>query len=186
MSVRRRAGSWALSGAISLITLLPCACTPNIQVHTAENPGATFEQYRTFAFGPAEGPPNGYQPSPRSAELRRRAESLVAAGLRQRGYVPATADKPDITIMIGAGQREVAVHETSAIAEEWQPDDETEDFVEGALVVDAFDGKTRGRVWHGAGRSEIDPDNIDDALLKRTVDKLLATFPAQRTQQAAP
>jgi len=35
----------------------------------------------------------------------------------------------------------------------------------------------RSKVWHGAARAEIDPDHIDDALLRRSVAKLLASFP---------
>jgi hypothetical protein len=80
--------------------------------------------------------------------------------------------------MFGSGRREVAIHEgTPALAGEWVPDDEDADFVEGSLVIDAFDGETGWKVWHGAARAEIDPDHIDHVLLQRSVATLLASFP---------
>jgi hypothetical protein len=57
------------------------------------------------------------------------------------------------------------------------PDDEDADFVEGSLVIDAFDGTYDNRVWHGAMRANIEPDRIDDAKLQRLVQDLLSLFP---------
>ena len=155
-------------------------CTQeSLNVHTATNPGANFEQYRTFSFGPAEGPPKGYQTSPQSAEVQRRIVPLIAADLTERGYTQAPAGaKADFFIMCGSGRRASAVHETSDITNAWLPDDEEADFVEGSLVIDAFDTSTGGRVWHGASQSQIDPGHIDDDLLQRSVAKLLQSFPS--------
>lgn len=149
-------------------------------IHVFANPAASFEQYRTFSFGPPEGPPSGYQTSARSAEVQRRLRPLIAAALRERGYVPALGSaKGDIVIMFGSGRRDASIHEASSMGAEWQPDDENADFVNGTLVIDAFDGAKGDRVWHGANRARIDPDSIDDRLLQRSVGELISSFPAE-------
>lgn len=148
-------------------------------LHTASNPASSFDGYRTFSFGTSEGPPAGYQTSPRSAEVHRRLQPLIVSALTQRGYVPVP-EKGDIFIMFGSGRRDVSIHESSSVTGEWLPDDENEDFVEGSLVIDAFDAATNNKVWHGASRANIDPDRIDDQRLKRSVQELLSSFPAAK------
>jgi hypothetical protein len=158
------------------------ACAESVSIHTAVNPSASFDHYQTFSFGPAEGPPRGFTMSPRSAEVQRRLQPLIMAALVQRGYAPASG-KPDFFILFGSGRRTVAIHETSGIGGDWLPDDENGDFVEGSLVIDAFDGARGGRIWHGASRAQIDPDHVDDALLQRSVSALLASFPSAKSSQ---
>jgi hypothetical protein len=146
-------------------------------IHTAINPAATFDRYRTFSFGPAEGPPAGYQMSPRSAEVRRRLQPLITAALVQKGYA-AVPDKGDLLVMFGSGLRDTSAPSVSSVSAGWLPDDENADFVEGSLVIDAFDGPSANRVWHGASRASINPDKIDDQRLQSSVQELLAAFPA--------
>jgi hypothetical protein len=153
------------------------------QVHTATNPAASFDGYRTFRFGSPEGAPAGYQMTARSAEVQRRLQPLIAAALTQRGYVEATG-RADFFLKFGSGLRDVSIHESSGIAGEWLPDDENADFVEGSLVIDAFDGTSKAKVWHGASRAKIDPDRIDLPQLTRSVQDLLTAFPAVKA--AAP
>jgi hypothetical protein len=171
-----RAASQGLILAAIAVAVAISSCAEGVVVHTAANPGASFEQYRSFSFGPAEGPPGGYHMSARSQEVQRRLQPVIASTLQQRGYAPASG-KGDFFIMYGSGRREVARHEESAVADEWLPDDESADFVEGSVVIDAFDGATGRRIWHGASQAQIDPDHVDDGLLGRTVGALLGSFP---------
>jgi hypothetical protein len=147
-----------------------------LNTHTATNPAASFEHYRTFYFGASEGPPTGYEWSPRSADVQRRLRGMIAAALTARGYT-AVPEKGDILIMFGSGRREVSQHDTSGVGTGWLPDDESQDFVEGALVVDAFDGTVGNKIWHGATQAKIDPDRIDTEQLQRSVERLVAAFP---------
>jgi hypothetical protein len=144
--------------------------------HTATNPAGAFEAYKTFYFGASEGPPAGYEWSPRTTEVQRRARTLISLALTERGYreVPA---KGDILIMFGSGRREVSVHGVSGLGTGWLPDDEDRDFVEGALVIDAFDGAVGNKIWHGAAQASIDPDRTDEQQLRRAVETLVASFP---------
>jgi hypothetical protein len=157
--------------------IAPGASAAGISIHTAANPAASFDRYRTFSFGPSEGPPTGYQMSPRSAEVQRRLQPLIAAALVQKAYVLAP-EKGYLLIMFGSGLRDVSTHSVSSVGTGWLPDDENADFVEGSLVIDAFDGSSGTRVWHGASRANITPERIDDARLQRSTQELLAPFPA--------
>jgi hypothetical protein len=151
---------------------------PSDSVHTAVNPAASFSRYRSFSFGPSEGPPAGYQTTARTAEVQRRLRPLIAAALTQKGYSEASA-MGDLMIMFGSGRREVVTHDVSSVSAGWLPDDENADFIEGSLVIDAFDGATLQRVWHGASRvADIKPDQIDDQRLQRSVSQLISAFPA--------
>lgn len=180
----------SLALAVALPGAAAAGCSQQLSIHTAANPHASFATYRTFSFGPTEGPPGGYQVSPRSAEVQRRLQPLVAAALTEKGYSLASG-KADFYIKYGSGRRTVPVkvgndeprykefvnYDESAVSPGWSADDETADFVEGSLVIDGFDGATGGKVWHGASQAKIDPDHLDDGLLKRSVEALLASFP---------
>jgi hypothetical protein len=60
-----------------------------------------------------------------------------------------------------------------------QLDTEERDLVEGAFVIDAFDGKSRELLWHGAARAEITPGHVDYDRLRRAVESVLASFPTR-------
>jgi len=172
--------------AMAVTPVIASGCARNVSVRTATNPAASFEHYRTFSFGSAEGPPRGYQLSSRSPEVQRLLEPLITTGLTQRGYAPASGNG-DLFIEYGFGRRAVVVHEASETpTASWLPDDENATFVEGSLVIDAFDASTGVRVWHGASREQIDSSHIDNDLLKRSVAELLAAFPTLQVSSDRP
>jgi hypothetical protein len=52
------------------------------------------------------------------------------------------------------------------------------DFVDGCLVIDAFD-VTRGvKVWHAASSAQIDTEHTDVDRLRRFLENVLSSFPA--------
>ena len=163
---------WVASGAAGMI-----ACVQPVGVHTASLKTAPFGSYRTFSLADPEGPPEGYKMSPRSAQVQRRLRPLIEAELQAKGYSLATG-KGDFVVAYGSGRREVSIRHPQRAP--WSDEDENEDFVEGSVVIDVFDGSNDGQVWHGATRAQIDPDKIDQAQLERTVRLLLATYPAAR------
>lgn len=104
--------------------------------------------------------------------------------LRAKGYVPAASvADADLVWMYVAGRRErvkpVAQPRRDPTGDSYLVNDPDEEFEEGAVVIDALD-KNGVRVWHGFGRTEIDPYNVDDALLRKTVTQIMARFPSSQ------
>lgn len=170
-----------MSLAALLLNASGCA---TIESHGEFLHTAPFAQFHTFSFATPEGPPAGYRTTARSAIVLTQMKGLVAEALEKKGYVPAPqGQQGDMILACGAGRREGEQLErmplprqvTAISGEEY----EDEDFVEGGLVIDAFD-RNGGQVWHGAGRTEIDPQNPNVEQLRRTVDAALARFPAHR------
>jgi hypothetical protein len=161
----------------------PVSPARSANVHTMANPAVSFDRFKTFSIGLSEGPPAGYQATARTAEVYRRLRPLIASALAARGYTQVDA-RGDLLVMYGSGVREVAIHETSSVGAGWLPDDENADFVEGSLVIDAFDGASYARVWHGASRAEIKPEQIDDQRLQRSVQELIGAFPQAKAAAA--
>lgn len=172
----------ALPGALlSLAACVACvACADGVEVRTVVSPSAAFGKYRTFSIGVPESAPRGYSPSPWPTVTRSFLGAMIQTGLGARGYAPV-ADHGDLVVRFGSGRKVVAVHETTP-PEGDQSELESPHFdypeVDGALMLDAFDGTTGARVWHGASRAVIDPDRLNRRVLQRAVSAMLASFPA--------
>jgi hypothetical protein len=150
----------------STTTLAPRASASGIG-----SPQADFTKYKTFSFGPANPPATGYAVTERSLEVQRKLAQLVQASLQERGY-QESADKADLVIKVSTGsgtlpgdkvQRGNAAAEASA----------------GFIGVDAYESASGAGVWHGSAFAEIDPERIDERLLSRGVQDMLAAFPAR-------
>ena len=178
--VRRPSAAAAVLFLSIAWSALPTAGCDQVTVHTATNPGTSFEHYRTFSYGPPEDPARGYVISAWSAAVRGRVQPLITAALDQKGYASASGTG-DLVIRFGSGRRVVHVEEA-----EPQEGDQSllgmpapeYDVVARSLVIDAFDATNGVRVWHGSSRAEIDPHRINEALLQTSVRELLASFPA--------
>jgi hypothetical protein len=176
---RRSAATTALFVSIAG-SALPTAGCDQVTVHTATNPGTSFEHYRTFSYGSPEDPARGYVISAWSAQVRERVQPLITAALGQKGYASASGTG-DLVIRFGSGRRVVHVEEAEppegdqSLPEMPNPE---YDVVERSLVIDAFDATNGARVWHGSSRAEIDPNRINEALLQTSVREMLASFPA--------
>jgi hypothetical protein len=169
--------------ALSSSALVLGACSSSIRTVRVETTGASEAppggiNARTYAIGAVQQAPARYETPPRSQEAAQRMRPLIEEGLRARGYLPAASiADADIVIMYAAGSRvrEKPPEQTLRRTDMWSEDDER--FVEGAITIDALDGKTGKRVWHGVGRTEIDPDKTDEVLLRKGVNKVLEKFP---------
>lgn len=163
-----------------MIDLAPPLTTTSatLHLHTSANPAASFEHFRTFSFGPQEAALTGYGSSPETRDLLR---TLIADAMVRRGY-SRVLDGGDLLIKFAYGEREFAsaalptAHATTAVGPEWLPDDESADFVEDALVIDAFN-RAGARVWHGATKGEIDPDRAEEEQLQSVIRSLITSFP---------
>jgi hypothetical protein len=154
-------------------------CAHAINVHSAASPTARFDAYRTFAFRIMENAPRSYRASALSAEVCQRVQVQASEALEAKGYQETTEPKPDLILWVGAGRREREMQHDETHNAPWINEREEEDFVEGAFVIDAFDGVTHEQVWHGSARTEVDPGRIDSELLRQAVQSVMARFPAR-------
>jgi hypothetical protein len=167
---------------LGLLVLPIAACegtTREVQVQsTATAPAA--RSARTYAIAAVEQAPPRYRTSPRSLEATQHIRPLLEEVLRAKGYVPAASiAEADLVWMFASGRRErekAISRPQHGGGESIDTEDPDEEYVEGALVIDALD-KNGARVWHGFGRAEVDPDRVDDALLRKAVTQVMARFP---------
>ena len=153
------------------------ACSTAINVHTTAAPSARFDRYRTFVFETAREVPPDFEPSPRSAYVRHRVEEMSAAILIGKGYTPAANAAADLRIRVAAGRRPREIRRPVRAHPDWLAEDEEDDFVEGAFVIDAIDNGTGEMIWHGLARVEVEPGKVDEERLRRAVNSVLASFP---------
>jgi hypothetical protein len=161
---------------VSLVCAL-MACSTAINVHTAVAPSARFDRYRTFVFETAREVPPAFEPSPRSSYVRHRVEEMSAAILIGKGYTLAANAPADLRIRVAAGRRTREIRRQVRAHPDWLLEDEEDDFVEGAFVIDAIDNGTGEMVWHGSARVEVEPGKVDEERLRRAVNTFLASFP---------
>ena len=187
-SMQSRPLLFAINLAVSAVAFCAGGCSPAIDVHTATSPNTTFERYHTFAFDPAGVESGNSGNSARSAEVRSHIVEDVQADLQSRGYAPATGPKADFVVRIETGRRPLATGEPAQplppVEQTEIPyfgflDDERQDLVEGAFVVDAFDGETHRLLWHASAREVIDPTRANYDRLHSAVEKVMASFPAR-------
>lgn len=172
---------------ISLIGALACsacvaACSTSLPpptVHTAAAPDAPFGRYHTFSFAAPRGAPAGYTPTARSVEVQRKMRPIIAASLRDKGYVEV-GEGADFVVTHGAGRRDATgTRQLSRRAVTLMGETEQErSFLEGSLVVDVYDRLTGDEVWHGAATAEIAESGIDEQRLTDAVRRVMAAFPA--------
>lgn len=163
--------------ALTLVYLVTaCSSTPpEPRVASATGFGArspALDKYRTFMFGPANPPTEGYATTERSLEVQRRIMPLVEASLAQRGYTPGQQDA-DLVIKISTGSGTLP-------GDSVQRGNSSAQTAAGFIGIDAYDRLTGATVWHGTAFAEINPELIDNALLARGVERMLLDFPSRK------
>jgi len=170
-----------MKATVLLFVLGSVACehsagAPAPAVQTVGVASTPFAQYRTFAFGLAEGPPAPYAISERGFEVERRAQPLIAAELTSKGYAVSDDGKGDFLVRFSVGYAKTVVPQPGSTEASAGP---TEYQNVGELAIDAFDGSSRTQVWHGSAEAQIDPKKINERLLQTAVRQLLVKFPSR-------
>lgn len=148
------------------------ATAPRASASGVGSPAADFNKYQTFTFAPANPPAAGYETTPRSLEVQQKLASLVEASLHERGYQQST-DNADLVIKISTGSGILP-------GDKVQRGNASADAPAGFIGIDAYDRATGASIWHGSAFAEIDPQHIDESLLQRGVNEMLASFPARQ------
>ena len=115
-------------------------------------------------------PKSGFEVTPRSLEVQRRLRPLVLAALEERGYSEDDS-KADFIVKLATGTGTVQ----APGAERALPST----VARGFIGIDIYDAQAGSQVWQGSAFAEIDPEKIDDSLLKMGVSHMLASFPAR-------
>ena len=145
--------------------------------------------------------------------MRAHVAQAAASILRRRGYVLASSDQADLVLRVEAGRREHTITTTLGVMPlgegvagqplpsgegsvpgpaniepnyHGQLDEEKVDLVEGAFVIDVFDGRTGDIVWHGSMRRRVDSGPVDYEGLDRAVESVMASFPASSNRGSGP
>jgi Domain of unknown function (DUF4136) len=164
---------------LALVTML-LGCS-SVDFHTAISPTATFDRYRTFAFDTHPAVVSMYATSARSEDVAGRIRLAVTSLLQAKGYALAKEGSSDVVVRVAVGEREreTVVRGLQPSRLGWLDENETVDFSEGAFVIDVFDVTTGDLVYHGAARTEIDPEHVDEQRLRGAVGDVMAPFPAR-------
>ncbi len=160
--------------ALLVVTTACSAATPTPSRATASgigSPKADFTKYQTFTFGPANPPASGYAITERSLEVQRKLALLVQASLQERGYQQSSKNA-DLVIKVSTGSGILA-------GEKDQRGNTSDQAPAGFIGIDAYESTSGASIWHGSAFAEIDPEHIDERLLHRGVEDMLASFPAR-------
>jgi hypothetical protein len=122
-----------------------------------------------------------FTPSPQSSLVRQHVEQMTGTVLVAKGYAPVSVagTPPDMAIRVSAGRREREIRRPVRVRPDWLVEDESEDFVEGSFVIDAFDAATDQLLWHGSARLEVEPATVNEERLRRAANAVLTSFPSR-------
>ena len=133
------------------------------KVTTDSNPQLQFNEYKTYSWTAGTSSPNPLD--------ERRIHDMVDAQLAAKSLTPVESD-PDVYVAT-----HVITHEQKKLIAEgfgpWGPSGGTvtlETYVQGTLVVDLYDARTKKMIWRGLGtgttsdKPSKNTDKIDKAL----------------------
>ena len=171
---------WMKLAFFGAVTSCSTAAMPSKTAATSfAAPRSSLAGYHAFSFGLADQPKTGYEVTPRSLEVQRRLRPVVLEAFRGRGYVEDQT-RPDFIVKLAAGTGELpkpGLEHTAPTSH-----------ARGFIGIDVYDASTGTQVWKGSAYAEIDPEQIDDSLLKMGVTHMLSDFPSRdlATLAAAP
>lgn len=159
-----------------LCALLLVGCAGQIQTNTTYDDSADFAAYRTFAQAPA---PTYASDMPGYSEITgRNIQDQIANNLQQKGLQAASWDDADLQVSFTLGGQ--ARQDT----EYWggwgwygAGEVETENYVQGSLVIDMADRAKKRLVWHGFGTENLFSETASAETIARGVDAVLAKYP---------
>ncbi len=162
---------WMYVALLGALTSCSTAAMPSKTAATSiAAPHSSLANYHTFSFGLADQPKTGYAVTPRSLEVQRRLRPVVLEAFQDRGYMEDPT-KADFIVKLAAGTGELpnpGVEHTVPTG-----------LARGFIGIDVYDASTGSQVWQGSAFAEIDPEKIDDSLLKIGVTHMLANFPSR-------
>jgi hypothetical protein len=108
----------------------------------------------------------------------RKIQQRIAYDLQQKGLEPVTGEEADLVVSFTLGgqpRQEVEYYGGWGWYGPGMVD--TENYVEGSLVIDIADRVKKRLVWHGYGTENIFSQSASDEILFRAIDALLEKYP---------
>ena len=160
-------------GAVAVATLVAAGAYAQ-NVNTDADPSAPFSTYRTYAWTPGS-------PSPVSL-TEQRIHAAVEAQMSNKGFRLATDQTPDVYIATHL----LTQQQPQVIANGFGPwafgggfgSFDVRTFVQGTLIVDMYDAKTRKMVWRGvATDTASDKASKNTAKIDKALEKMFKRYP---------
>jgi hypothetical protein len=147
-------------------------------VKTDYDPSANFSAYKTYYWVTTDPTPNDL--------MNRRIITAVDQSLMANGWSPAPPSLADVAVSVHVATKERYTLQT--FYDGWPPGwgfygwgtatTQVIPFVEGTMVVDLFDAKTKRLVWRGIATDTISSDPQKNAMkIEKAVEKMFKKFP---------
>jgi hypothetical protein len=161
------------TGTVILVGLMTTAVIVAQKVKVDSNPSAPFATYKTYSWAPGT--------SGLESLTEQRLHEGVNQRLAARGLTQTTAS-PDlvVTAHVKTQERQELVPTGFGYGPWWGGGAYVETSLEGTLILDFYDAKTKQMVWRGvatATASEKPTKNIEK--MNKALDKMFEQFPIQ-------
>jgi hypothetical protein len=157
--------------AVSLLSLaFATGCA--IQAHTDFDPQVDFAKYKTFTMAPPpQGKPKGLVGY--SAISARRIQEEIASALQTKGYNEVSQGDMVVAFSVTGEPRTDLV----GYGPGWYGDTYTQHYVQGNLVINIYEAKTRELVWHGWASAQIYDSQQAEKEGPKAVQAIMKKFP---------
>jgi len=136
-----------------------------VQVTAEAEPETDFARYSSYAQSP---PPD----APLVVDSIQREIDNV---MQKKGYRASGVDEADLVLVFSTNRKSQQRRQLSS-----DPGSnyyQVKTYVEGTLVIEAFDRQAKQVIWRGAGRVDIDRDSEAPYIAAAATRKVLADFP---------
>lgn len=177
------------------IACLPLASCTGITAHADFERGLDFSRYQTFAL---DAPPTQAAGLPSYSEIQgREVNQAIARHLEAKGYTRADESVADLIVSFGvAGELREEVRSSGGAymggaymgggrhrgwygATWYEPNVYSVAYVQGTLIIDAFDRARESLVWHGWSTVSLDVSGAPSGKGPAVIEAVMAKFPSR-------
>lgn len=155
------------------VVSLGCAVTMSVSSHVDRT--VSFEQYRTFDWGPADALPTGDPRLDRDPFFKDHVQGAVERQLAARGLKLVASGTPDLLIHYHANiSQRIDVNSVDRRYGYCRSSDcppETTQYEAGTLVLDIIDSRTNLVVWRGWAQNSVEDVLGNQDRMAETIDR---------------